>query len=88
MVQLAAVGQGNSKWVEGNGNLQKTKNRYQLYFFLFINNVDLKNNNVKNILKFLDARIAAISLFRVDPDQCFQPVGRGGVIVGREQQPQ
>jgi len=38
------VGQGSSKNVEGNGNLQKTKNRHQSCFFLFINNVDLKNN--------------------------------------------
>jgi len=41
----AAVGQGSSKRAEGNGNLQKTKNCYQLCLFLFINSVDLKNNN-------------------------------------------
>jgi len=38
-----AVGQGVDS-VEGNGNLYKTKNLYQLFLFLFSNNVDLKKN--------------------------------------------
>jgi len=41
-----------------------TKNRYKLCLFLFNINVDLKNNNVKNILHFLGARVAAINLFQ------------------------
>jgi len=38
----AAVGQGSSKMME---TYEKQKIRHQLCLFLFINNVDLKNNN-------------------------------------------
>jgi len=51
---------------------KKQKNCYQLCLFLFSNNVDLKNNfrnYRKTILKFLDARIAAINLFQFDLDK-------------------
>jgi len=42
-----------------------------LRLFLFINNVDLKNNNRKyrKPMHFVDARIVAINLFQVDIDK-------------------
>jgi len=36
---------GVSKSIEGNANLQTTKNSSPICLFLFSNNVDLKNNN-------------------------------------------
>jgi len=42
----AAVGQGGTvKQLRAIGTYKKTKKRYQLCLFLFINNVDLKDNN-------------------------------------------
>jgi len=42
----AAVGQGGAvKEMRAIGTYKKQENRYQLCLFLFINNVDLKNNN-------------------------------------------
>jgi len=46
---------GGSKIVEGNGNLRKTKNRYQLYLLLLNNIVDLKNNK-RDYRKFASIR--------------------------------
>ena len=40
----AAVKQGDCKNVEGSANVWKTKNLYQLYLFLFRNDVEIKNN--------------------------------------------
>jgi len=45
----AAVGQGSSNRVEGNGNVSKQKTLQDM-FVSVINNVDLKNNN-KNYRK-------------------------------------
>jgi len=63
----ATVGQGEVKELKAMDTYKKC--RCQLRSFLFINNVDLNNNNVKTILNFLDARIAATNLFQVDLDK-------------------
>jgi len=48
---------------------KKQKNRYQLCLFVFINNVDLTDDNVKNIQNFLCGGIAAMNLFQIDLDK-------------------
>jgi len=50
---------------------KQQNNRYQLCFFLFINNADLKNITeiIKMILNFLGAWIAVINLFHVNLDK-------------------
>jgi len=41
----AVIGQGAVKELRAMATYNKQKGRYQLCLFLFINNVDLKNNN-------------------------------------------